>query len=159
MNENEKIFRKKSLERISSVQQLGAYIKVSSPPVWMILVSIALLVLGVFVWGLFGHLDTTMRVACVSSGGRIVCYVKEDRIEEVEKGQTVRVDGVSCSILDISSVPEEAGESVDKYARHLAELSDDMWVYEVSLSGSVPDGVYLASILTQSQSPLTYITN
>ena len=40
MAKNNDIFRKKSLERISSPEQLNDYIKVSNPSVWIIIIAI-----------------------------------------------------------------------------------------------------------------------
>ena len=50
------IFRKKSMDRVSSPEQLNDYIKVSNPTVWMILIAIIMFMLGVCAWGYFGRL-------------------------------------------------------------------------------------------------------
>jgi hypothetical protein len=52
------LFRKKSLERISSPEQLDDYIKVTSIPVWIILLGIVVLLAGMLVWGTFGTVET-----------------------------------------------------------------------------------------------------
>lgn len=48
---NDKIFRKKSVDKMSSPEQLNDYIKVTNPGVWMVLAAIAVLLAGVCVWG------------------------------------------------------------------------------------------------------------
>ena len=53
-NENATIFRQKSIDRISSPEQLHDYIKVSSPSAWFVLTAIIVLLVGVLVWGIFG---------------------------------------------------------------------------------------------------------
>ena len=55
-NENTTIFRQKSIDRISSPEQLHDYIKVSSPGSWIVLTAIIVLLIGVLVWGLFGSI-------------------------------------------------------------------------------------------------------
>ena len=45
---NNSIFRKKSLDRISSPEQLNDYIRVSTPSVWMVLFAIIILTLLAF---------------------------------------------------------------------------------------------------------------
>ena len=55
---NDKIFRKKSIDRMSSPEQLNDYIKVTNPGVWMALAAIVILLIGVCVWGVFGKLVT-----------------------------------------------------------------------------------------------------
>lgn len=52
------LFRKKSIERVTSPEQLNDYIRVSNPGVWMILAAVVILLAGVCVWGFFGRLDT-----------------------------------------------------------------------------------------------------
>lgn len=55
-NKNTTIFRQKSIDRISSPEQLHDYIKVSSPSSWVILIAIIVLLIGVLVWGIFGSI-------------------------------------------------------------------------------------------------------
>ena len=55
-NENTTIFRQKSIDRISSPEQLHDYIKVSSPGSWIVLTAIIVLLIGVLVWGIFGSI-------------------------------------------------------------------------------------------------------
>lgn len=63
---NEGLFRKKSMEKISSPEQLDEYIKVSNPSVWMLLFCIIILLLGICVWGIFGRFDTTLATSVIS---------------------------------------------------------------------------------------------
>ena len=60
---NKQIFRKKSVDRMSSPEQLNDYIKVTNPGVWMALAAIVILLIGVCVWGVFGTLETKPAVA------------------------------------------------------------------------------------------------
>ena len=71
------LFREKSMERISSPEQLNAYIRVSTPAVWMVLSAVIVLLVGVCVWGMLGHLDTTMTLAAVCEGETVTAYVRE----------------------------------------------------------------------------------
>ena len=43
------IFRKKSIERISSPEQLHDYIRVTTPGVWLVLIAIIILLVGVVI--------------------------------------------------------------------------------------------------------------
>ena len=51
------IFRQKSMDRISSPEQLNDYIRVTTPPVWLVLIAIALLLAGMLAWSVFGTLE------------------------------------------------------------------------------------------------------
>ena len=48
------VFRKESLERVNSPEQLNEYIRVPGPSVWLVVGALALLLLGVSIWGVFG---------------------------------------------------------------------------------------------------------
>ena len=49
---NEGLFRKKSIDKISSPEQLDDYIRVSNPAIWMLLSCIIILLVGMCVWGI-----------------------------------------------------------------------------------------------------------
>ena len=49
------IFRKKSIERFSSPEQLNDYIRVSNPGVWLTLSAIIILLVGAGVWVCVGY--------------------------------------------------------------------------------------------------------
>ena len=51
------IFREKSLERISTPEQLNDYIKVTKPSVWVVLIASILLIAGALVWAIFGKIE------------------------------------------------------------------------------------------------------
>lgn len=48
------VFRKESLERVNSPEQLDEYIRVASPSVWLVIGALALLLLGFGIWSAFG---------------------------------------------------------------------------------------------------------
>ena len=51
------LFRKKSIEKVSTPEQLNDYIRVTTPSVWVVLIATALLLAGMLVWGVFGSID------------------------------------------------------------------------------------------------------
>jgi hypothetical protein len=48
------IFSQKSLSRINGPEELNAYVRVTTPSIWIVLAAIALLVTGILGWCLFG---------------------------------------------------------------------------------------------------------
>lgn len=50
------IFRQKSIDKISSPEKHDDYIRVTTPSVWIPLAAIAILLVGVIVWGFLGEL-------------------------------------------------------------------------------------------------------
>lgn len=156
---NEQIFRKKSLERVSSPEQLNEYIRVSNPGVWMVLAAVVLLLVGVCVWGVVGTLDTKLPAAAVCTGGELTVYVKEDGIASVKEGMTVRIGETEGEIIAISAEPVAAEDALSEYARHVGQLQDGQWVYAVLVSASVPDGVHTAQIVVESIAPMSFLLN
>ena len=65
---NNSVFRKKSLERISSPAQINDYIRVITPGMWILLIVIILLVIAGITWGLC----VTLTVTDVNSAGEVV---------------------------------------------------------------------------------------
>lgn len=156
---NDKIFRKKSVDRMSSPEQLNDYIKVTNPGVWMALAAIVVLLIGVCVWGFFGKLETKLNVVAVSEKGETVCYVKEEDISSVKESMSVRVDGESCRIVSVGREPVAVSEDMSEYAVHVGDLHIGEWVYEVRIDCDISDGVYKAQIVIGSVSPLYFVFN
>lgn len=52
------LFRKKSIDRMSSPEQLNDYIRVTSPSVWLILVALVVLLIGILAWSILGTVET-----------------------------------------------------------------------------------------------------
>ena len=153
------LFRKKSLERISSPEQLNAYIRVSTPSVWMLLAAIVILLVGVCVWGVFGHLDTRLSVAAIAQDGTVTAYVREGDIAKVKAEAVVNVNGDIVKIWAIDDQPVQVDEAFSEYARHVGDLQQGAWVYAVKLDTNYPDGIYTAQIVVDSVSPMSFVLN
>ena len=156
---NDKIFRKKSMDRMSSPEQLNDYIKVTNPGVWMALAAIVILLIGVCVWGVFGTLETKLSVAAVSQDGQTLLYVKEDNMASVQENMSVYVGDETYKVTSVSAQPVAVTEEISEYARHTGELSIGEWVYIVPINGNMPDGVYRAQVVVDSVSPLYFVFN
>ena len=107
---NDQLFRKKSMDKITSPENLNDYIRVARPGVWMTLCAVILILIGVCCWGVFGRLDTTVRTAAVPDGTRTVCYISEENIASVEEGMTVTIDDTDYRITALSSEPRHMTE-------------------------------------------------
>ena len=156
---NDKIFRKKSVDKMSSPEQLNDYIKVTSPGIWMVLAAIAILLAGVCVWGIFGKLETKLTVAAESRAGQTVLYVKEDAVSSLKKDMTVTIGDASYAIVSVSAEPISVTEEIGEYARRTGNLSIGEWVYFVKIDKALPEGVYTAQIVVDSVSPLHFVFN
>lgn len=153
------LFRKKSMDRVNSPEQLNDYVRVANPGVWLLLVAIAVLLIGACVWGVFGRLDTRLTVAAVVTDGSASCYIKEGDIGAVRVGQTVLIGGGSGEILSVSASPVAVAQDASEYALHIGGLRMGEWVYIARVSCDVPDGVYEASVTIDSVSPMSFVFN
>lgn len=156
---NEQLFRKKSIDRVSSPEQLNDYIRVSNPAIWMVLAAVVILLVGICVWGIVGNLDTTVTVAAVAENGTVTLYVKEADAASVTEGMTVRINGEEYTVGTAGAQPFAVDESLSDYALHVGELSEGEWVYAVTVNGVLPDGVYSAEIVIESVSPISFVLN
>ena len=156
---NEKLFRKKSMEKVSSPEQLNKYIRVSNPGVWMVLAAIVILLIGICVWGVLGHLDTTVTTVAVVENSEITIYVRETDIEQIHEGMKVVMGSKEFEITDIAAQPVAVGDDFSEYARYVGSLQNGEWVYSVAVSGEADDGIYSADIVVESISPMSFVIN
>ncbi|AET69241.1 hypothetical protein Desor_3779 [Desulfosporosinus orientis DSM 765] len=124
------IFRKSSLERLSSPERLNEYIKITSPGIWSVLLGCLALLIAVVFWGFYGSIPDSVKANGVifpqngvtsvipASGGRIsdmrvkvgdfveagqiiAVIPQEDIIKQVtELKSNARADEKSISALD-----------------------------------------------------------
>ena len=156
-----KIFRKKSIERISSPEELNDYIRVANPRVWLVLAAVLFFLVGVFVWGVWGRLDTILKVAAFTQKNQTVCYVKEAEIGTLSHEMKVRLNGKEYGIEEIGSMPVQIDDAFPEYLVYLGGFSLGEWVYAVKLDGVYGEegGIYEAEIIVESVSPMTFVIN
>lgn len=138
---DEEKFRKKSLDKVKSPDTLNDYIRVTSPGVWILLVSVIVLLAGALVWGAFGHVDSTVPASVRLEGGKAVCFIPEENISSVKTGMTVKFAGQEAKI---ESIGENTGNG---------------YVCVLSKAADLPDGYYEGKIITESIRPFFFLLN
>ena len=154
-----KLFREKSLQRISSPEQLNAYIRVSTPSVWLILAAVVVLLVGVCTWGVFGRLDTKLSVLAVSREGKVTAYVREEDAEKLPENAKAFAGGAEGRVVSVSAEPVPVDESFTEYMCHVGSLKEGEFVLALALDAELPDGVYEAQIVVDSVSPMSFVLN
>lgn len=144
------IYRKKSIDRVKSPEQLNDYIRVPNPSVWLILAAIIILLVGICVWGVFGKLDTKVLTAGTCTNGTMTCYVGSEDIRQITGDMKITVESRDYEILSIGNTAIRAGDGLDEYLRYLGGFSEDEWVYEITGKTDLPDGDYEAEIVVES---------
>ena len=100
--EQRSLFRKSSMESISSPEQLTDYLRVTTPTVWVVMGAIILLLAGMLVWGSIAHIDSfASGTAQVRDGEMLVLFDDADLARNVEAGMTVTVGETASQIYSV----------------------------------------------------------
>ena len=103
----ETLFRKKSLERISSPEALNDYLHVTSPSVWLILLAVILLLAGMLVWSSAASIDSfATGTAQVREGTMYIHFDNEQIAENVQSGMTVTAGETASRISSVGTDAE-----------------------------------------------------
>lgn len=137
MAENtQRVFRKKTLDRIASPEQLTDYLRVTNPGIWVVLVAVILLLIGLLAWSMVGTLETKAEVKIVVSDH--TAQIIPLGSESLSDGMPLRVSGLEVRI---------ASAQTDEYGRSVG-------VSEVNL----PDGTYDGIVVTEAVHPISFLT-
>lgn len=153
------IFRKTSLERVSSPEQLNDYIKVTRPGVWLILAAVGVMLIAALVWSVFGTLTTTRNAVAVVTGGKTVCYLLPKDTEGLTIGTPVQIANSTGSVTGIATTPTDIPADFDTYALYLGDFQVGDFVVSVTADIKLQDGVYPAKVILESVSPISFILN
>jgi len=157
MAEKSNIFRKKSMDRISSPEKLNDYIRVSTPGIWLLLAAIVILLAGIGVWAAFGTIESSIPVCAISDGNETWCYIREEDRESVTEDMVVEIEGKRSLIGEITALPEAVDSDFPEYALHVGNLKAGEWVYSAKLFITLPEGIYEAKLITEQVSPLSFV--
>ena len=85
--EQARLYRKESLDRIQSPEQLNDYLRVTNPSVWILLIAVILLLVGLLVWGSLTYIDSVVYgQAVVDQGVMTVRFQDPADAERLEPG-------------------------------------------------------------------------
>lgn len=153
------LFRSKSLERITSPDDLDDYVRVANPGVWILLIAIVILLVGFIIWGVFANLETTVPTIVDTEMNITSCYISEKYIENnsVRSGMTVRCSDEEYTITTIDDQALLATEVLSDYEIHLGGFADGEWIHSASLDRNAQPGAHEAAIVIDSVSPISFI--
>lgn len=158
--EKKSIFRKESLDRISSPEEYDHYLQVTGAGVWMALGAIVVLLIGAFVWAIFGRLTTTMNVAVVANGDSVVCMIPVDKIDAMDPDEyVVDIADQKLALRDTGRAPEMISAAADPSVLIAGELMEGSFVIPMDVDGVLPEGVYVGKIQVEQVAPISFILN
>ena len=136
---DKQLFRKQSIDRISSPEQLQDYMRVTSPGIWMVLTAIIVMLAGLIICSSIGTVETSYPVAADVKAGEASIVLDKDTEYTVKEGMTLRIAGEDFTIENVRRL--DSGETV------------------VTAEVSLQDGTYDAKIVTERITPITFLLN
>lgn len=104
------MFRKESMDHISSPEQLNDYLRVTTPTVWVILIAVIILLAGMLIWGSVTSLDSYAGGTAQVKDGLLVLYLDDQSLAEtVEPGMQLVVGD---NVLTVRNIGTNEGGSV-----------------------------------------------
>ena len=101
------LFRKESVERVSSPEQLSDYLHVTSPAIWIVLAAVILLLASLFVWsGVTAVESYATGRAEVRGGVLTLTFDDAERAGNVEVGMNVKVGDMVTPVLSVGTDEE-----------------------------------------------------
>ena len=164
--DNSGLFRQKSLERISSPEDLHDYMRVTSPRLWMLLAAITALLIGFIVFAATANLENTIDIKVEVEN--LNSTAVDENGEPVIAGPNMLVyAALPLSYKDIVSagmkirIGKETGQ-IDM----VAMVSPDNSGQELSLiidmdndSLSMKNGTYDAVLVLERTTPISFLWN
>ena len=162
------LFRKSSLDSISSPEQLNDYIKVSTPSIWIVLTALFILLASVFVWGFAGSLPTAASSQGAVLNGQVVCFVKTEEAVKIKIGQAAIITGSGVTelkgqVIRIGDIPMSAAEIASELkSDYLVQaLAGSEYAVKVTImadGSALKDHALLnVSIVTESVRPVDFL--
>ena len=135
--DNQTLFRKKAMARISSPEDLTSYLRVTSPGMWIVLAAVIVLLVGLFAWAAVGTLETTADATAIVQDHTARIVAVDQGADTLQAGMPIRIASQDFVIASVD---------YDEYGRATAQA-------EVSL----PDGTYDAKIIVEQTHPIEFL--
>ena len=154
------LFRKKSMDRISSPESLHDYMRVTSPRLWMILAAIVLILGGFIVYASTAKMENTIPIRVMvetyhmtaeetgdteRDATMVYSMMTKSQVESVKIGMELRVLSNTGRVSWITTGENEDANSV---------------VFEMDpLNYPMKDGEYDAELVLESTTPISFLWN
>lgn len=135
MEKSGAFYRRNTMDRISSPDQLTDYLRVTNPGVWLLLASIILFLAGVFVWFTIGTLESTAPVK-VSVENRKATVIPRE-MTALSEGMPLRVASGDYTLNSIGT---------DEYGRTFGAAVVPL-----------PDGLYDGTVVTEQTNLIRFL--
>lgn len=177
------VFRKKSIERINSPEDLNEYIRVSNPGIWLLLIGIIVLLFGAVVWGYVGSIETWEDATIIAENGQVTCVLRPEIQDKLASGMRVVIEDydiktqivkvISNTVDSTIALPNQDTsdqnasnqDTSNKNASGPNTASRDAFEQyasggvTVTLDRDIADGIYVGKILMEKIRPKELVLN
>ncbi len=150
------LFRKKSLERISSPEEMHDYLRVTSPRLWMILSAIVILLAGFIVYASTTVMENTMPIRLTLEELEVTDENEAERYTIVSGRLPLAQKDLIAPGMKVRMGTEEGAVTfifvdAEDEASFIVEMEhDDL---------NLPDGEYDAELVLESTTPISFLWN
>lgn len=145
------LFRQESIDQVSSPEQIRDYLRVTSPRLWMLIVAVAVLAVGFFVYSTQAGQEITapvkVEVRNISVDGKEVStmyfLIPHEEKDQYQAGMTVRFAGITGQICFFVDTEELTEASV------MPDKPDTV----------LPEGQYDAVVVVEKSTPISELLN
>lgn len=154
------VFRKTSIDRMNSPEQLNEYIRVARPGVWLVLAAVVALLLGVVVWGVFGTVKSVVGGAVIADGtNEPYCYIRVSDMEKIKPGMTMTIgQDVEATIVSVSGDSHEATEDESQLLEIMGSDAGELYFSVQIDAEDLEPGIYRGEIVVEEIRPLKFVT-
>ena len=150
------LFRKKSLERISSPEELHDYMRVTSPRLWMLLGAITALLVGFIVYASTATMENTMPIKV---------EISQTELQENEAGEIEYVTDIHAYLPSHMKEQVNNGMMVrigreETTVSYIGVREDDtifLLIHSDRDYLPLPDGEYDAELVLESTTPISFL--
>lgn len=170
MEEKDTLFRKESMEHITTPQQLDSYLMVTRPGWGFLAGALVLALVSVLIWSFVGSVPDTVDVkGYVSDSQQVVAFLPSNEVGESIVGKSVtiisnvkgeRLEGI---VQSVSTSPYSREEIASRFSSDwlVENLATSPYMYEVHVSTNqiLPfrtKSVCDLSILVSEMKPIRY---
>ena len=138
-------------ESIDSPEKLDAYLQVTKPSMWIVFGGVFLFVIAVILWGTLSSINMTIKTEGYILDGQAYFTISGNRVDYIEKGQTIRINGkdsVISSLIYSDEVDDGSGAM---------DADDESRSVYLTVDTECKDGYCKATINVGSVAPIYFL--
>ena len=159
------IFRDTALRKMSSADDLDHYLKITNPSAWVLIATVAVLLVAGLIWGLTASLPLQQSVTGVIKDGQVVCFLPLGNNTLATADSKATAAGHEAHIASIDESPYSQREVAETLGSDytVASLNLAQWSYKVvielpnQLSSWEEGDDVPVQITTREVAPLAYL--